>query len=150
MIFEYVLWVLYFCNNLLYKCKITSQSHVVFILKLFFDINSLWLYISPLQINITSFNTGRAGTFNSGGDGAEGLPTGGPSQAPSCGSDNCSIGGANGAASYNGQNSGGSGGGSGSSGSAGTFGSGGGGGGKERAGAAGGDGEITYRFIRIA
>jgi hypothetical protein len=101
-------------------------------------------------INITSFNTGRAGTFNSGGDGAEGLPTGGPSQAPSCGSDNCSIGGANGAASYNGQNSGGSGGGSGSSGSAGTFGSGGGGGGKERAGAAGGDGEITYRFIRIA
>ena len=101
-------------------------------------------------INITSFNTGRAGSFNSGGDGAEGLPTGGASNAPNCGSDNCNISGANGAASYNGQNAGGSGGGSGSAGSVGTFGSGAGGGGKGNNGATGGDGEIVYRFLRIA
>ena len=101
-------------------------------------------------INITTFSSGRAGSFNSGGDGAEGLPTGGASYAPNCGSDNCNISGANGAASYNGQNAGGSGGGSGSSGSAGTFGSGAGGGGKEAGGNSGGDGEIVYRFLRIA
>ena len=85
-------------------------------------------------INITTFSSGRAGAFNSGGDGAEGLPTGGASTSPKCNSDNCNVSGANGAASYNGQNAGGSGGGSGSSGSAGTFGSGAGGGGKEAGG----------------
>ena len=100
-------------------------------------------------INITSFNTGRAGSFNSGGDGAEGLPTGGPSLAPNCGGDNCSIGGANGGASYNGQEAGGAGGGSGSNGSPGNNGSGAGGGGKEASGATGGPGELIYRFMRI-
>ena len=96
----------------------------------------------------SSFAQGRAGSFNSGGAGAQGFPQTGPSQAPSCGGDNCSIGGADGAPSYNGQVTGGAGGGSGSGGNAGTFGSGGGGGGKERSGASGGDGEITVRFIR--
>jgi len=100
--------------------------------------------------NITSFNTGRAGSFNSGGVGAEGLPTGGPSKAPLCNGDNCNIGGADGADSYNGNVSGGAGGGSGSSGSVGTFGSGAGGGGKEAGGNTGGAGEMFYRFIRIA
>ena len=101
-------------------------------------------------INITSFNTGRAGSFNSGGDGAQGFPQTSPSKDPLCSGDNCSIGGANGAASYNGNEAGGAGGGSGSSGSPGNNGSGGGGGGKEASGAAGGAGELSYRFIRIA
>lgn len=101
-------------------------------------------------INITSFNTGEAGSFNAGGNGAEGLPTGGPSLDPKCNGDNCNIGGANGAASYNGNVAGGSGGGSGSGGSAGDQGSGAGGGGKESGGNSGGDGEIKFRFIRIA
>ena len=96
----------------------------------------------------SSFAQGRAGSFNSGGSGAEGNPTGGASLAPVCNGDNCSIGGADGAASYNGQEAGGAGGGSGSSGSPGNNGSGGGGGGKEASGASGGDGEITLRFIR--
>jgi hypothetical protein len=100
-------------------------------------------------INITGFNTGRAGSFNSGGDGAQGFPQTGPSKAPLCSGDNCSIGGADGAPSYNGQVSGGAAGGSGSSGTAGTFGAGGGGGGKEASGAAGGAGELVYRFMRI-
>ena len=96
----------------------------------------------------SSFSQGRAGSFNSGGDGAEGNPTGGASLAPVCNGDNCSIGGADGAASYNGQEAGGAGGGSGSNGSPGNNGSGAGGGGKEASGAAGGPGEITLRFIR--
>ena len=96
----------------------------------------------------SSFAQGRAGSFNSGGSGAQGFPQTGPSQAPSCGGDNCGISGADGAPSYNGQVTGGAGGGSGSSGTAGTFGAGGGGGGKEASGASGGDGEITLRFIR--
>ena len=96
----------------------------------------------------SSFAQGRAGSFNSGGAGAQGFPQTGPSQAPSCGGDNCGIGGADGAPSYNGQEAGGAGGGSGSNGSPGNNGSGGGGGGKEASGAAGGDGEITLRFIR--
>ena len=96
----------------------------------------------------SSFAQGRAGSFNSGGNGAEGNPTGGASLAPFCNGDNCSVGGADGADSYNGQVTGGAAGGSGSSGTAGTFGSGGGGGGKEASGASGGDGEMTIRFIR--
>lgn len=51
----------------------------------------------------SSFAQGRAGSFNSGGNGAEGNPTGGASLAPNCGGDNCNIGGADGAASYNGK-----------------------------------------------
>ena len=96
----------------------------------------------------SSFAQGRAGSFNSSGNGAQGFPQTGPSKAPLCNGDNCSIGGADGAPSYNGQVTGGAGGGSGSSGTAGTFGAGGGGGGKEASGASGGDGEITLRFIR--
>ena len=101
-------------------------------------------------VNITTFNTGRAGSFNAGGDGAEGTPTGGASNAPNCGGDNCSIAGADGAASYNGNVAGGGGGNSGGQGSAGQFGSGAGGGGKENSGNTGGDGELVYRFVRIA
>jgi len=96
----------------------------------------------------SSFAQGRAGSFNSSGSGAQGFPQTSPSLDPVCNGDNCSIGGADGAPSYNGQVSGGAAGGSGSSGTAGTFGSGGGGGGKEAGGASGGDGEITIRFLR--
>ena len=96
----------------------------------------------------SSFAQGRAGSFNSSGSGAQGFPQTSPSLEPKCDGDNCSVGGANGAPSYNGQVTGGAAGGSGSSGTAGTFGAGGGGGGKEASGAAGGDGEITIRFIR--
>ena len=96
----------------------------------------------------SSFAQGRAGSFNSSGSGAQGFPQTSPSLDPVCNGDNCSIGGANGAPSYNGQVSGGAAGGSGSTGTAGTFGSGGGGGGKEAGGASGGDGEITIRFLR--
>mgnify|MGYP003112132523 FL=1 len=101
-------------------------------------------------VNITTFNTGRAGSFNAGGAGAEGTPTGGASAAPNCGGDNCSIAGADGGASYNGNVAGGGGGNSGGEGSAGQFGSGAGGGGKENQGNTGGDGELVYRFLRIA
>ena len=96
----------------------------------------------------SSFAQGRAGSFNSGGSGAQGFPQTSPSLQPFCSGDNCSIGGADGAPSYNGQVAGGAAGANLQAGTAGTFGSGGGGGGKERAGAAGGDGEITVRFIR--
>ena len=96
----------------------------------------------------SSFAQGRAGSFNSGGNGAQGFPQTGSSSAPFCSGDNCSIGGANGAPSYNGQEAGGAGGGSGSSGSPGNNGSGAGGGGKEAQGNSGGDGEITIRFLR--
>ena len=96
----------------------------------------------------SSFAQGRAGSFNSSGSGAQGFPQTSPSLDPVCNGDNCSIGGADGAPSYNGQVSGGAAGGSGSTGTAGTFGSGGGGGGKEAGGASGGDGEITIRFLR--
>ena len=96
----------------------------------------------------SSFAQGRAGSFNSGGNGAQGFPQTGSSSAPFCSGDNCNIGGANGAPSYNGQEAGGAGGGSGSSGSPGNNGSGAGGGGKEAQGNSGGDGEITIRFLR--
>jgi len=100
-------------------------------------------------INITTLNSGPDGAFNQGGAGAEGNPSGGASTAPNCGGDNCNIGGADGANSYNENISGGSGGGSGAGGSAGTRGSGAGGGGKEAGGNSGGAGEINYRFMRI-
>mgnify|MGYP003110577737 FL=1 len=96
----------------------------------------------------SSFAQGRAGSFNSSGNGAQGFPQTGPSTAPFCGGDNCSIGGADGAPSYNGQVTGGAAGGNLQNGTAGTFGAGAGGGGKERSGASGGDGEITVRFLR--
>ena len=96
----------------------------------------------------SSFAQGRAGSFNSSGSGAQGFPQTSPSLDPVCNGDNCSIGGADGAPSYNGQVSGGAAGGSGSSGTAGTFGAGAGGGGKEASGNSGGDGEITIRFLR--
>ena len=96
----------------------------------------------------SSFATGRAASFNSGGNGAQGFPQTGSSSAPFCSGDNCSIGGADGGPSYNGNEAGGAGGGSNSNGSPGNNGSGAGGGGKEAQGAAGGPGEITIRFLR--
>ncbi len=96
----------------------------------------------------SSFAQGRAGSFNAGGSGAQGFPQTAPSKAPLCSGDNCSIGGADGAPSYNGQEAGGAAGSSGSAGSPGNNGSGAGGGGKEAQGNSGGDGEITIRFLR--
>jgi len=96
----------------------------------------------------SSFAQGRAASFNAGGDGAQGFPQSSASTAPFCSGDNCNIGGADGAPSYNGNEAGGAGGGSRSSGSPGNNGSGAGGGGKEAAGNSGGNGEITLRFIR--
>ena len=98
--------------------------------------------------NITSFASGPVSSFNSAGAGAAGTNPG------NCGGDNCTIGGGTGGASYAGNVSGGAGGPNGSSGgTAGTRGAGGGGGGTEpgsSVGAAGGAGEVKYRFLRIA
>ncbi len=97
-------------------------------------------------LNITSFNSGPVGSFNQAGAGAAGTNPG------NCGGDNCTIGGGTGGASYAGNVSGGAGGPNGSSGgTAGTRGAGGGGGGTEpgsSSGAAGGVGEVYYRFMR--
>lgn len=98
-------------------------------------------------LNITSFTSGPVGSFNQAGAGVAGSNPG------NCGGDNCTIGGGTGGASYAGNVSGGAGGPNGSSGgTAGTRGSGGGGGGTEpgsSSGAAGGAGEVYYRFMRI-
>ena len=99
-------------------------------------------------INITTFNTGPVGTFNSNGSGNAGTNPG------NCGGDNCQIAGGTGGSSYAGPGAvtGGTGAPAGGSGSAGTRGSGGGGGGAQpqSAGTAGGAGEVSYRFMRIA
>lgn len=100
-------------------------------------------------LNITTFTSGPVGSFNQQGDGAAGENPG------NCGGDNCTIGGGDGGDPYNGSlTTGGTGGANGNTaGTAGTRGGGGGGGGTEPGsseGAAGGAGEIIYRFMRIA
>ena len=99
-------------------------------------------------LNITTFNSGPANSFNSAGAGVAGTNPG------NCGGDNCTIGGGVGGASYNGFA--GTGGTSGSNGSTaggdGSRGGGGGGGGTEPGSSSGGDGgagEVNYRFMRI-
>ena len=101
--------------------------------------------------SVTTLNSGPVGSFNQSGNGAVGANNG------NCSGDNCRIGGSTGAASYAGNIAGGAGGsssGSGTAGSAGTRGSGGGGGAAQvnsgsTNGAAGGNGEIRYRFLRV-
>jgi len=99
-------------------------------------------------LNITTFNTGPVGTFNSNGSGNAGTNPG------NCSGDNCQIAGGVGGSSYAGPGAvpGGSGGPAGGSSSAGSRGSGGGGGGAEPVSGAsvGGAGEVSYRFMRIA
>ena len=104
--------------------------------------------LTQASTGATGFNEGRAGSFNAGGSGAQGFPQTGPSTQPFASGDNSGVAGADGAPSYNGQEAGGAAGSSGSAGSSGNNGSGAGGGGKEAQGAAGGDGEITIRFLR--
>ncbi len=98
-------------------------------------------------IDITTLNSGPVGSFNQSGSGVAGANPG------NCAGDNCTIGGGDGGDSYSGNVSGGTGGANGSTaGTAGTRGSGGGGGGTEPGsslGAAGGAGEVKYRFMRI-
>jgi len=101
--------------------------------------------------NVTTLTSGPVGSFNQSGNGAHGSNNG------NCGGDNCRIGGSDGANSYDGNVAGGSGGsssGSGTNGNAGTRGSGGGGGAAQvnsgsTSGAAGGSGEVRYRFLRV-
>ena len=98
--------------------------------------------------SVTTLTDGPVGVFNQMGTGAVGELSG----TGNCGGDNCSIAGFNGGASYAGNIAGGSGGSIGSAGSAGTRGSGGGGGSASPTaynGAAGGAGEIKYRFLRV-
>ena len=105
-------------------------------------------------LDITTFTSGPLSTFNQHGNGASG------SGGNRCSGDNCNVGGADGADSYSGNVAGGTGGDAGNGGpyesgqvgNPGTRGSGGGGGGTEQGapGGAGGDGEINYRFMRIA
>jgi hypothetical protein len=102
--------------------------------------------------NVNTNTSGPVGSFNQSGSGAAGANPG------NCGGDNCQIGGGTGGASYDGNVSGGAGSPQGGStgGTVGTRGSGGGGGGAQygteditAAGAAGGDGEIKYRFLQV-
>ena len=100
-------------------------------------------------LDITSFQSGPRGVFNQQGDGSGGDNPG------NCSGDNCTIGGGDGGDPYGGSvTTGGIGGANGNTaGTAGTRGGGGGGGGTEPGsslGGAGGDGEISYRFLRIA
>lgn len=100
-------------------------------------------------LNITSFQSGPRGAFNQQGDGTAGTNPG------NCSGDNCTIGGGDGGDPYGGSvTTGGTGGANGNTaGTAGTQGGGGGGGGTEpgsSAGGAGGDGELIFRFLRIA
>ena len=101
---------------------------------------------------VTTNTSGPTGTFNQSGNGAVGDNNG------NCSGDNCQIGGSDGADSYNGNVSGGAGSPQGGStgGTAGTRGSGGGGGGAQYGnesvtglGAAGGNGEVKYRFLKV-
>lgn len=101
--------------------------------------------------SVTTLTSGPVGSFNQSGNGVVGANNG------NCSGDNCRIGGSTGAASYAGNIAGGAGGsssGAGTAGSAGTRGSGGGGGAAQvnsgaTNGAAGGNGEIRYRFLRV-
>jgi len=99
--------------------------------------------------NITSNTSGPVGTFNQSGDGVVGDLVG----SGNCGGDNCTISGFDGGDSYAGNIAGGAGGSGTGGGSPGTRGSGGGGGGHisgaGRNGAAGGAGEIKYRFLQV-
>ena len=100
-------------------------------------------------LNITSFQSGPRGAFNQQGDGTAGANPG------NCSGDNCTIGGGDGGDPYGGSvTTGGTGGANGNTaGTAGTQGGGGGGGGTEPGssqGGAGGDGELIFRFLRIA
>jgi len=103
--------------------------------------------------NVTSNTSGPTSTFNDSGNGAVGDLSG----SGNCVGDNCRINGNDGADSYDGNILGGAGGssvGAGTAGTAGTRGSGGGGGAAQvnsgsTQGAAGGDGEIKYRFLQV-
>jgi hypothetical protein len=105
-------------------------------------------------ISVTTCTGGPVGTFNQSGSGAIGYVNG------NCGGDNCQIAGSNGAPSYAGNILGGAGSpvGQNVNATAGTRGSGGGGGGAQYGnqgigfctlGAAGGAGEIVYRFLKL-
>jgi hypothetical protein len=109
---------------------------------------------SGVVVSVTTNTSGPVSTFNQSGNGADGQNNG------NCGGDNCQIAGSNGAASYAGNISGGVGSPQGQNvnGTAGTRGSGGGGGGAQYGnqgfgsctnGAAGGNGEIIFRFLQV-
>ena len=96
--------------------------------------------------NVNTNTSGPTSTFNESGNGAVGDLTG----TGNCSGDNCSIAGFDGGDSYSGNISGGSGGSGGSPGTVGTRGSGGGGGSAPTSnGAAGGNGEVKYRFLQV-
>ena len=100
--------------------------------------------------NVTSNTSGPTSTFNDSGNGAAGDLTG----TGNCGGDNCQIAGFDGGDSYAGNVAGGAGAPISGDGTAGTRGSGGGGGSHHPSspasdGAAGGDGEIKYRFLQV-
>ena len=99
--------------------------------------------------SVTTLTSGPVGTFNQSGNGVAGDLSG----SGNCGGDNCTISGFDGGDSYSGNIAGGAGGSGTGGGSPGTRGSGGGGGGhisgSGRNGAAGGNGEIIYRFLRV-
>lgn len=99
---------------------------------------------------ITTLTSGPVGTFNQSGNGAAGDLTG----TGNCSGDNCQIAGFDGGDSYAGNVAGGAGAPISGNGTAGTRGSGGGGGSHHPSspasdGAAGGNGEIRYRFLRV-
>ncbi len=100
--------------------------------------------------SVTTLNSGPVGSFNQSGNGSAGDLSG----SGNCSGDNCTISGFDGGDSYAGNIAGGAGGSGTGGGSAGTRGSGGGGGGHisgvGRNGAAGGNGEIRYRFLRVS
>ena len=109
---------------------------------------------SGIVVSVTTNTSGPVGTFNQSGSGAVGTNPG------NCGGDNCQIGGGVGGASYSGTIAGGAGSpiGQNVNGTAGTRGSGGGGGGAQygnqgfgacTSGAAGGNGEIIFRFLQV-
>jgi len=99
---------------------------------------------------ITTLTSGPVGTFNQSGNGAAGDLTG----TGNCSGDNCQIAGFDGGDSYAGNVAGGAGAPISGNGTAGTRGSGGGGGSHHPSspasdGAAGGNGEVKYRFLRV-
>jgi hypothetical protein len=99
---------------------------------------------------ITTLDGGPVGTFNQSGNGAVGDLSG----SGNCAGDNCQIAGFDGGDSYAGNIAGGAGAPISGNGTAGTRGSGGGGGSHHpssplSSGAAGGNGEVKYRFLRV-
>ena len=109
---------------------------------------------SGIVVSVSTCTGGPVTVFNQSGSGAVGIVNG------NCGGDNCQIGGSNGAASYAGNIAGGTGSpvGQNVNGTAGTRGSGGGAGGAQYGnqgigfctlGAAGGNGEIIFRFLQV-